>query len=618
MWHQAWNPGNRPIIWNYKENSSKRITENTLMETLLEVLNEAKEEVPVEEQQKETQLEKKYEITTEAFTNISGVTVYRIKSLKNFAGIQKGELGGYIESEDNLSHSGNCWVKDNAMVYSGGRVEQNALVSGISEVYNNALVTGQAKVDGNCYIYDNVKVGTDSTKDCTITGGVNVYGGSEVKSGLLTGSALVYNNSIIYDKAQIKDYAIVSNSKVGGETIIYHNAKVTDVDANGFIDIAGNSILEGPISIKGKVQIYGTSRLKGSDEGITIDATKGEIHIKDNAEVQGSPTIKGHVIIEGNAKVSDKAFIGTSISDNGNLEVKGAILKRLRNTQDYITIGGYGGANYFDENIVITNNAVVQGQASIISGGVIYNKKKKKNREYKASDIVVKTHGAKVEGNAVVKGNTIIGPGVVVTNDAILDGNIYFVNSELVDKTPTYSGVDKVIDSTLSANQDTMNTKVKEDEEPIITSEELSKNENLQLIKELYFDNDKLKEYLPEEEYKDLQKLIIRDLYNKVKIDIRLIHDTLKILETSIWGMEINKFYNADNPEQLDQLIKEFYKLAPSLIIRLNKVAEIAKAAFDKLDSNKISKLDKDKKIDLFLYNRTLVDIIKLTKGLIN
>ena len=54
-------------------------------------------------------MQKKYEFTGET-KQVNGVTVKRIKAVKDFGSTKAGELGGFIESEDNLSHRGNCWI----------------------------------------------------------------------------------------------------------------------------------------------------------------------------------------------------------------------------------------------------------------------------------------------------------------------------------------------------------------------------------------------------------------------------------------------------------------------------------------------------------------------------
>ena len=60
---------------------------------------------------------KKFELTSEFITNILGTKLFRIKALMEFGDVKAGDLGGYIEKEENLDHDGNAWVYGNAEVY---------------------------------------------------------------------------------------------------------------------------------------------------------------------------------------------------------------------------------------------------------------------------------------------------------------------------------------------------------------------------------------------------------------------------------------------------------------------------------------------------------------------
>ena len=73
---------------------------------------------------------KKFELTAEFVTNVFGKKLFRIKALVAFGNVEKGELGGFIEKEDNLSHDGDAWVYGNARVYGNAQVSGNARVSG--------------------------------------------------------------------------------------------------------------------------------------------------------------------------------------------------------------------------------------------------------------------------------------------------------------------------------------------------------------------------------------------------------------------------------------------------------------------------------------------------------
>ena len=88
-------------------------------------------------------MEKKYKLTYETI-EVEGKALYRIEALKDFCEIKKGDKGGFIESEDNLSHEGNAWVTDDACVCGTARVTDDACVCGTARVYDNDWVYDHA------------------------------------------------------------------------------------------------------------------------------------------------------------------------------------------------------------------------------------------------------------------------------------------------------------------------------------------------------------------------------------------------------------------------------------------------------------------------------------------
>lgn len=101
--------------------------------------------------------EKKYELTQES-KDFFGVKLYRIRALISFGVVVKGDLGGYVETEKNVSHSGNAWVSGNAQVSGNAWVSGDAQVSGDAWVYGDAQVSGNARVSGNAQVYGNARV----------------------------------------------------------------------------------------------------------------------------------------------------------------------------------------------------------------------------------------------------------------------------------------------------------------------------------------------------------------------------------------------------------------------------------------------------------------------------
>ena len=115
---------------------------------------------------------KKFELTSEFITNIFGTKLFRIKALIEFGNVKAGELGGFVEKEENLSQDGNAWVYDSARVYD------NARVCGDARVYGNACVCGDACVCGNACVYDNARVCGDARvyDNACVCGNARVYG----------------------------------------------------------------------------------------------------------------------------------------------------------------------------------------------------------------------------------------------------------------------------------------------------------------------------------------------------------------------------------------------------------------------------------------------------------
>lgn len=98
---------------------------------------------------------RKFELTENFKVNAFGVKLFQIKAVRSFASVREGELGGYVEKEENLDHAGNAWVSGDAEVSGDAKVSGNAWVSGDAEVSGNAKVYGDACVSGNAKVYGN-------------------------------------------------------------------------------------------------------------------------------------------------------------------------------------------------------------------------------------------------------------------------------------------------------------------------------------------------------------------------------------------------------------------------------------------------------------------------------
>ena len=151
---------------------------------------------------------KKFELTSEVKMHL-GRTLYRIKACVAFGDVKAGELGGFVEKEENLSQDGNAWVYGDARVYGNAWVYGNAEVCGNAEVYGNARVCGNARVYVNARVYGNAKVYVNARVcgNAEVCGDARVYGNAEV-----CGNAWVYGDAEVYGDARVygdADYAVV-------------------------------------------------------------------------------------------------------------------------------------------------------------------------------------------------------------------------------------------------------------------------------------------------------------------------------------------------------------------------------------------------------------------------
>ena len=118
---------------------------------------------------------KKFELTSESIVKF-GKTLYRIRALMAFGDVKEGELGGFLEKEENLSQDGNAWVRGSATVSENAIVSENATVRGHARVSGNAIVSGSAIVSENAIVSGSAIV----SENATVRGHARVSGYARV------------------------------------------------------------------------------------------------------------------------------------------------------------------------------------------------------------------------------------------------------------------------------------------------------------------------------------------------------------------------------------------------------------------------------------------------------
>lgn len=215
---------------------------------------------------------KKYELDKSTKITLNRLPHYRIKALKDFADVKTGDLGGYIQSEANLSQDGNCWVYDDAIVSGDARVVDNAVIKNNATVNHNAIVKNKAivkdfatiklnaTVAGNATVSDHAVVSYDALCDmyANVSDNARIWHNAHVSGHAhISGKTLILNNATVKDHATITDNASVANNAiVCGQALVKDKAMVLHYSVIGDdATILNDSIITSMAEIVGNAVI---------------------------------------------------------------------------------------------------------------------------------------------------------------------------------------------------------------------------------------------------------------------------------------------------------------------------------------------------------------------------
>lgn len=192
----------------------------------------------------------KYETTGEV-RKVSGTSVYRIRSKKNFGDIEAGQLGGWIADENCLNTKDTSWIADEAVVY-------------------RSVVRGKARVLGNAKVVDSEIYGS------AIAYGTSYVYNSKVYGRAMCGGVSAISYCSVYGNARVHSQANISNSIIRGDTEI------------GSATVRDSNIIRGTLHtgrfIEAKIVGYASSMVIhpiGSENGtLTVyKGTDGQLHV---------------------------------------------------------------------------------------------------------------------------------------------------------------------------------------------------------------------------------------------------------------------------------------------------------------------------------------------------
>lgn len=202
-------------------------------------------------------MNKKYELLKDDTIEVEGHALHRIRLLKDLGHVKAGTLGGYIEKEDNLSHSGECWVANEAKVYGDASVRENAIVDDVAVVKDRATLMEMAYICDSAVVCDHVMIrGTASVNEDAVVGGEvdisessYICGNASIKGeGFICDGAYVSGNTVIDGDFEIYD-CVILGGKINGDKVIIKG----DILISEGADISGDSFINGGAIINFKV-----------------------------------------------------------------------------------------------------------------------------------------------------------------------------------------------------------------------------------------------------------------------------------------------------------------------------------------------------------------------------
>lgn len=160
----------------------------------------------------------KYELTNEA-RDVGRHTVYRIRATEDIPVasdhvIKAGTLGGFVESESNLSQQGLCWIYDEAVVYGGAivsgkanvrdyaQVSGNARICKNAHVYGQAVIAGNVTVRGHAWIDGNAFITAADDDQLVIEGNCYISGDARIDGTMTLGGNVMIGNGAMIKSAK--------------------------------------------------------------------------------------------------------------------------------------------------------------------------------------------------------------------------------------------------------------------------------------------------------------------------------------------------------------------------------------------------------------------------------
>lgn len=246
--------------------------------------------------------------------NDKTVKLYRIEALRDFdttvSVVHKGDLGGYVQAQKNLSQFGSSWIGSDVKVWGNAFVRDNALVVGSVNIFDSAGVCGSS--------YLNSRFFSELLDSAEISGRSEIT----VRNLRLSGNSSLNNAHV-----SVEELTLAGNVDVRASDPSKPVSITSDTLSSVSVFLTGNmefidTSITGEWSIAGDARFY-NSNLEVEDgheeREILIPQTGNGVPMFDRADLRGSEDLFSIVGIgsEGGVFLAYRA-----IADNGKPEIQ--------------------------------------------------------------------------------------------------------------------------------------------------------------------------------------------------------------------------------------------------------------------------------------------------------
>ena len=153
-------------------------------------------------------MNQKYEITD--IVHPQYPWLHRIRALRDVReDVHVGDLGGFVQSEENLSQEGQCWGANNAVAAEESYISGDAIMWDYSCARGCAVNSGKSRIGGEAIIEDHAIVTSGY-----VHGNVHISGNAKIFANAVTGGT-----PVIMEKASVY-------GELGGEIEVHEHAVI--------------------------------------------------------------------------------------------------------------------------------------------------------------------------------------------------------------------------------------------------------------------------------------------------------------------------------------------------------------------------------------------------------